>query len=82
MNIVSATILRNHLADALKEVDRKKDFLLVAKKGEISSALVNIDLFEELLALTDTNYLASIKKARKEYKKGDVLSHDQVFGKL
>lgn len=82
MNIVSATILRNHLADALKEVDKKKDFLLVAKKGEISSALVNIDLFEELLSLTDTDYLKSIKKARKEYKNGDVLSHEQVFGKL
>ena len=82
MNIVSATILRNHLADALKEVSNKKDFLLVAKKGEISSALVNIDLFEELLSLTDTEYLESIKKARKEYKNGSVLSHDQVFGKL
>ncbi len=40
------------------------------------------DLFEDLLALTDTNYLASIKKAREEYKNGDVLSHDQVFDEL
>ena len=82
MNIVNATTLRNHLADTLKEVDKKRDFLLVSKSGEISSVLVNIDLFEDLLALTDTNYLASIKKAREEYKKGDVLSHDQVFGEL
>lgn len=82
MNIVNTTTLRNHLADTLKEVDKKKDFLLVSKSGEISSALVNIDLFEDLLALTDTNYLASIKKAREEYRNGDVLSHDQVFGEL
>lgn len=82
MNIVNATTLRNHFADALKEVDRNKDFLLVTKKGEISSALVNIDLFEDLLALTDTAYLTSIVKARKEYKNGDILSHDQVFGDL
>ncbi len=82
MNIVNATTLRNHLADSLKEVDKKKDFLLVSKSGEISSVLVNIDLFEDLLALTDTDYLASIKKARKEYKNGDVLSHDSVFGEL
>lgn len=82
MNIVNATTLRNHLADTLKEVDKKKDFLLVSKKGEIFSVLVNIDLFEDLLALTDTNYLASIKKAREEYKNGDVLSHDSVFGEL
>lgn len=82
MNIVNATTLRNHLADTLKEVDKKKDFLLVSKSGEISSVLVNIDLFEDLLALTDTDYLASIRKAREEYKNGDVLSHDQVFGEL
>jgi PHD/YefM family antitoxin component YafN of YafNO toxin-antitoxin module len=82
MNIVNATTLRNHLADTLKEISRKKDFFLVSKKSEISSVLVNIDLFEDLLALTDTDYLASIKKARKEYENGDVFSHDQVFGKL
>ena len=82
MNIVNATTLRNHLADTLKEVGKNKDFFLVSKKGEISSVLVNIDLFEDLLALTDTDYLESIKKARKEYKKGAVLSHDQVFGDL
>ena len=40
------------------------------------------DLFEDLLSLTDSDYLESIKKAREEYKKGDVLSHDQVFGEL
>lgn len=82
MNIVNTTTLRNHLADTLKEIDKKRDFFLVSKKGEISFALVNIDLFEDLLTLTDTDYLASIKKARKEYEKGDVFSHDQVFGKL
>jgi PHD/YefM family antitoxin component YafN of YafNO toxin-antitoxin module len=82
MNIVNATTLRNHLADTLKEVDKKRDFFLVSKSGKISSVLVNIDLFEDLLALTDTNYLASIRKAREEYKNRDVLSHDQIFGAL
>lgn len=82
MNIINATTLRNHLADSLKEVDKKKDFLLVSKSGEISSALVNIDLFEDLLALTDTDYLQSIRKARKEYENGDILSHAEVFGEL
>lgn len=82
MNVINATILRNNFADALKAVNKKKDFLLVAKKGKISSALVNIDLFEDLLSLTDSEYLLSIKKARKEYEKGDFLSHDEVFGAL
>ncbi|KKR25700.1 MAG: hypothetical protein UT57_C0058G0004 [Microgenomates group bacterium GW2011_GWC1_39_7] len=51
MNIINTTVLRNNLADALSEVAKKKDFLLVAKKGKITSAIVNIDLFEDLLAL-------------------------------
>ncbi|MEX2028286.1 MAG: type II toxin-antitoxin system Phd/YefM family antitoxin [Candidatus Curtissbacteria bacterium] len=81
MNVVSASILRNNLSDSLKEV-AKKDYLLVARKGKITSALVNIDLFEDLMALADKKYLASIKKARDEYKNGNVLTHDQVFGEL
>lgn len=82
MNIVSTTVLRNNLADALKKVARKKDYLLVAKKGKITSALVDIDLFEDLLDLANKEFKASIKKARKEYEKGDVFTHEQVFGDI
>lgn len=81
MNVVTTTVLRNNLADIINEVERKK-YLLVAKKGSITSALVNIDLFEDLIALVNKKYVESIKKARAEYKKGDFLTHDQVFGKL
>ncbi|OGK57480.1 hypothetical protein A3J15_01160 [Candidatus Roizmanbacteria bacterium RIFCSPLOWO2_02_FULL_38_10] len=82
MNVITTTVLRNNLADTLKEITAKKDYLLVAKKGKITSVLVNIDLFEDLLALVNKDYLKSIKKARQEYKKGDYLTHDQVFGNL
>lgn len=82
MNIVSTTILRNNLADTLSEISKKKDYFLVAKKGKITSAIVDIDLFEDLLNLADKKYKAEIKKARDEYQKGEVFSHDQVFGEL
>lgn len=82
MNIVTTTILRNNLADTLKEVTNKRNYLLVAKKGKITSALVNIDLFEDLLALVNKNYVNSIKKARKEYKTGNFFTHNQVFGNV
>lgn len=82
MTIVNATVLRNNLADSLKQVSKKKDYLLVAKKGKITSALVNIDLFEDLLALANKDYVEHIKKARKEYEKGDILTHQQVFGEV
>ncbi len=82
MNIITTTILRNNLSAALKVVSNKKEYLLVAKKGKIKGALVNIDLFEDLLALVNKKYVASIKKAREEYKKGGFFTHDQVFGSL
>jgi len=82
MNVITTTVLRNNLADSLNEIKNKKDYLLVAKKGKITSALVNIDLFEDLLALVNKKYVASIKKARKEYEEGNFLTHDQVFGKV
>ncbi|HUW22190.1 MAG TPA: type II toxin-antitoxin system Phd/YefM family antitoxin [Candidatus Bathyarchaeia archaeon] len=82
MNIVSTTTLRNNLADVIDEVSKKRDYLLVSKRGEISSALVSIELFEDLLALANKKYLNSIKKARKEYKKREIFTHEQVFGEI
>lgn len=82
MNIVNSTVLRNNLSDVLKEVNKNRDFFLVAKKGKITSAIVNIDLFEDLLALTNKDYVKSIKKAREEYKKSDVFTHEDVFGEV
>ncbi len=55
---------------------------MVDKKGKITSAVVNIDLFEDLLALVNKNYVANIKKARKEYKSGEYFTHNQVFGNI
>ena len=80
MNIITTTVLRNNLADSLKEISVKRDYLLVANKGKLSSALVNIDLFEDLLALVNKDYVKSIQKARKEYKSRAFFTHDQVFG--
>jgi len=83
MNIVNATTLRNNFSDALDQViSSKENYLLVARRGKIKSALVNIDLFEDLLALTNKKYLNSIKKAREEYKRGETFSHKQAFGEV
>ena len=82
MNVITTTVLRNNLADSLKEIAGKKDYFLVASKGKINSALVNIDLFEDLLALVNKEYLKNIQKARREYKAGAFFSHKQVFGDL
>ena len=80
--LVPTTSLRNNLSDVLETVAKKKDFLLVTKRNSPISAIVNLDFFEDLLALTNKKYLDSIKKAREDYKKGKVFSHAEVFGKL
>ena len=82
MTTISATTLRNNLASALASLETKKDYMLVASRGDIKSALVNIDLFEDLLALTNSKYLKSIKKAREEVKNKDIFSFNEVFGDL
>lgn len=82
MNIVTSTTLRNNLAETISEIMKKRDYLLVSKRGKINSVLVNIDLFEDLLALTNKKYLASIKKARKEYEKKEIFTHEEVFGEI
>ena len=79
---VPTTTLRNNLADVLEEVAKKRQYLLVTKKGNPVSVLVNLDFFEDLLALSSPKYLKSIKEAREQYKKGEVFTHEQVFGKL
>lgn len=82
MNTLTISTLRNNLADSIGEISHKRDYLLVTNKGKITSALVNIDLFEDLLALGNKTYLQSIQKARKEYKNGDIFSHEDAFGEI
>lgn len=80
--VVQASVLRSHLSDALDEVEEREKFLLIARNGELVSALVDIDFFEDLLASQSDKYLKSIREARKQFKSGDVFSHGEVFGKL
>ncbi|MFH0863498.1 MAG: hypothetical protein V1858_00200 [Candidatus Gottesmanbacteria bacterium] len=81
-SIISTTILRNNLADVLEEITDKRDYLLVTKKSDPISAIVNLDFFEDLLALANSKYLKNIKEARQQYQKGQVYTFDEAFGKL
>ena len=80
--LIQASTLRSNLAKVLDSVDTRKDYLLVTKKGKPQAALVNLDFFENLLALASHKYLKSIKDARMQIKKGLFYSHEEVFGEL
>ena len=79
--MINATTMRNNLSTELNQVD-EQDYLLILRNDKVKSALVNIDFFEDLLALSKHDYLDSIKKARQEYKTGKTFSHQEVFGEL
>jgi prevent-host-death family protein len=79
---VTTTTLRDNLADVLDEVSQNREYLLVTKRGNPVTALVNLDFFEDLLALTSSEYVDSIKEAREDYRRGDIYSHQEVFGEL
>ncbi len=79
---IPATTLRNHLADALHSLRGRNKFLLVTRKNRPVSALVDIDLFEDLLAAASPEYRKSIREARRDYREGRLLTHAEVFGKL
>jgi len=82
-NLVHSSTLRNNLADVLDSLEKKpKDYLLVTRKGKPKVAMVNLDFFEDLLALSSPKYLKDIKQARKQIKKGESFTHDEVFGEL
>ena len=81
--IIPSSLLHSHSSDVLKEVSsQKKAYLLITKRNKPVSAIVNLDLFEDLLAASNSEYLKSIKEARQDYKKGHVSTHEEVFGEL
>lgn len=73
--------MRANFSDTLDELS-KQNYMLVARRGKISHAIVNLDFLEDLLALNNKEYLASIKQARADYKEGKTLTHSQIFGEL
>ena len=78
---ITATNLRSNLSAALNSVS-KNDVLIITRRGKKEQAIVDIDKYEDLLAASDPEYLASIKRAREEYKKGEVVSFNDAFGNL
>ncbi len=51
LKIVESTTIRNNFKDVLNEIISNKDYMLITRNKKPISALVNLDLFEDLLAL-------------------------------
>lgn len=79
---IESTKLRNNLSAAIDEVNKKKDFLIVTKNGEPVAGVVNLDLLEDIEAANSSSFIASIKEAREQVKRGEVYTHEEVFGDI
>jgi len=79
---VESSTLRAHLADVMREVEAKQDFVLVTRKDKPVSVVANLDFFEDLLALASPAYRKSIREAREDFRRGRTFTHAEVFGRL
>lgn len=75
---ISTTDLRDNMSDALDAVSGDS-FLVVTRRGKPEKAIVDLDMFEDLLAASKPEYLKTIQKARASK---ELFSHDDVFGDL
>ncbi len=78
---IAAAKFRNNFADTLDSVT-EDDALIITRRGKKERVLVDVDMFEDLLAASNPEYLKSIKQARTEASAGNVFSMDEVFGGL
>ena len=76
---IDASMMRKNLSEALDTVRDTKSILLVKRRGNVESALIDIDMLEDLLAVQDPAYIKSIAEARasKEW-----YTPEEVFGDL
>jgi len=79
---IETTKLRNNLASAIAEVNKKKDFMVITKKGEPVAGIVDLDLLEDIEASKSKAFIKSIKEAHEQIKNGEFYTHEEVFGDL
>ncbi|HVV25469.1 MAG TPA: hypothetical protein VHC21_00345 [Candidatus Saccharimonadales bacterium] len=76
---IDASMMRKNLSEALDAVHGSKNVILVKRRGKVESALVDIDMLEDLLAVNDPAYVKSIAEARASK---DWYTPQEVFGDL
>lgn len=79
---IQSSELRSSFKSALNHVTKTKKPLIITERGIPTSVLVSIDEYEDYLSAHDPKFVASIKVARAEHKKGNVFAFNDVFGKL
>lgn len=76
---INSTKFRNNFKDTMDHVKKSKSPLIITERDVPTAVLISIDEYEDVLSAKDTAFLASIRKARAEYRKGTVFDVADVF---
>lgn len=76
---INSTKFRNNFKDTMDHVKRSKAPLIITERDVPTAVLIDIDEYEDALSAKDKLFLASIKKARAQYAKGNVIDMTDVF---
>lgn len=76
---IQATKLRANFKDALGHVKETKQPLIITERGVPTSALIDIDEFEDYLMMQDKEFMKGMAESIKQKKKGEVYSLEEVF---
>ncbi len=76
---INSTKLRSNFKDSMDYVKNTRKPLVITERNIPNAVILDIDEYEDLLSGKDKEFLASIKKARAEYVKGNVIDMSDVF---
>ena len=79
LKTINSTKLRNNFKDAMDHVKKSKKPLIVTERNVPTAILIDIDEYEDSLSGKDKEFLASIKRSRLQYLKGEVVDMSDVF---
>lgn len=82
LKTINATKFRNNFKDTMEHIKKSKQPLVITERDIPTAILIDIDEYEDSLSLKDKQFLASIKLARSQYTKGQVVDMADVFADI
>lgn len=80
---ISLSEAKARLSEIVKKVGDTRDVYTISRGGAPAGVLLSVEEYESLLEtleiLSDPEAMAAIREARREEKKGRLLTHDEVW---
>lgn len=76
---ITVTKLRSNLSSVLNAINKDNPIQIISRYDKQEHVIVDIDKFEDLLALNDPQYIKEIAQARRQIFNNDVLILKDAF---